>query len=260
MSWTQVSRPYRRYEDLPWLNDEEAKSTPKSFPVSIWEVTAGKYCHSPLHILPGVIKHGCQLFYIEHPNGHQVVDSQEFDPEFVSTPAKLRIITAPLDNSEPDVAPGIIKLCKALQIPGDFLNERVQHVCHSFGTRMEAEHDGDASDGGFTSWFHYLCKAVEPQHDISYRWYKAGYFLRKHGVKQGGGVTLVIFGPLPPVEERLQDFMDKPCWQDVLIEPFALFQLILEGLFLLTDKSVWGMVDIIDKLEHVRSLPTTYQP
>ena len=139
-------------------------------------------------------------------------------------------------------ASGIVRLCRALSIPPDFLHERLQHVCHSFGTRTDEQ--------GFAAWFHYLCQSVQRN-----GWHKYGFFLRQD---HHGDVTLVCFGASPAVKERLQAFLDAKAWADVRTEPLALFDLVLGGLFVEFDAIVWNLLDIIGGLESVSWL-TLYQ-
>ncbi|KAL1844355.1 hypothetical protein VTJ49DRAFT_34 [Mycothermus thermophilus] len=148
---------------------------------------------------------------------------------------------------------GLVSLCEALDIPDEFLNERMQGVCHSFGTRTEHDDEG-GNMGGFAAWFHYLCKAVEPDNSLYQRWYKSAFFLRKHRTQHGGGVTLVMFGPMPAVTARIKAFLEGGGWRDVCFEPIALFDLVLDGLFGETDMTVWRLLDVISGLEEA-SLP-----
>lgn len=134
---------------------------------------------------------------------------------------------------------GIRELCDALSIPPEFLTERLQDVCHSFGTRTD--------ERGFAAWFHYLCKSV--QRHISHDWHKYGFFLRKDA---NGDVTLVCFGVSKPVRHRLEQFLVAKAWDDVAAEPLALFDLILAGLYTEVDTIVWDLLDIISGLEAVR--------
>jgi hypothetical protein len=177
------------------------------------------------------------------------VEEKNFDLSFVSEPADLRIILAPLDSRRPEIAPGVVQLCETLGIPHDFLNERIQGVCHSFGTRTEPEDSGFS--GGYAAWFRYVCKAVEPESTRQQKWYKSAFYLKKHRESRGGGITLVMFGPMPAVVRRIEAFLFSRALSDVFIEPLALFDLILDGLFSETDAAVWRLLDTISGLEEV---------
>jgi len=158
--------------------------------------------------------------------------------DHLQDPAQVRIIFAPVDEILRDLAPGIIALCQALFIPPEFLAERLQGVCHSFGTKTD--------ENGMATWFHYLCKAVELE--ARHRWYKSAFFLRKD---VRGNVTLVCFGPSLSVRKRLEQCIQDGYWTDFQAEPLALFDLVLDGLFLDLDHTVWDLRDVIKGLEEV---------
>ncbi|KAL2122327.1 hypothetical protein VTJ04DRAFT_2782 [Mycothermus thermophilus] len=227
MSWTQVPEPYFKFQEV----SKSLHPQRHSFPVTIWEMTD------------------------ENPKGHIAVDNQDFAPGHLEHSAALRIITAPLDELRPESGPGLVKLCQTLKIPHEFLNERLRAVCHSYGTRTELEDAGnDSGSGGFCAWFHYLCKAVEPDETRQRReWDRSAFFLRKHSAREGGGVTLVMFGPLPEVKRRIQQFIDMKCFRDAIAEPFALFDLVLDGLFHEVDSTMWQLLEVIYELENVSS-------
>jgi len=144
-----------------------------------------------------------------------------------------------VDHAFEQYSHGIRELCGALAIPPDFLAERLQDVCHSFGTRND--------ERGFAAWFHYLCKSVRKQ--INYDWHKYGFFLRQDA---NGDVTLVCFGASDAVRKRLENFLLAKAWTDVMAEPLALFDLVLAGLFTEVDTTVWNLLDVIKGLEAVR--------
>jgi hypothetical protein len=157
-----------------------------------------------------------------------------------------------LDELCPQLGKGIARLCEALKIPHEFLSERIHAVCHSYGTRTDPDDKGDGSSGGFCAWFHYLCKAVEPDKPQQPReWDRSAFFLRKHSAKDGGGATLVMFAPPRAVAERIEQFIGMGCFQDVIAEPLALFDLVLDGLFREVDLTLWKLLNVIFELEMV---------
>ncbi|KAH8646111.1 hypothetical protein BX600DRAFT_518962 [Xylariales sp. PMI_506] len=170
---------------------------------------------------------------------------------------------APLDLARREVMPQMLRFFEILAIPGDFTTERVQSVSHSFGARTE--------DNGNTSvWFHFLCKNIElkisddgspvvdnqaakmghytlpvlPQAD--YSWHRSGFLLSTCD----GAVTLVCFGATPRVRAKLVDFLKGRDWHMAIPEPFILFDIILSGLFLDIDNTLWSMHDVFGPLEH----------
>jgi hypothetical protein len=172
---------------------------------------------------------------------------------------------APLDLPRQDAASQMLALYKALTVPREFTVERVQSVSHSFGSMRDAQ--------GTCSWFHFLCKNIEvnlrgrhgqpevdnraarmgfhpaeslPQAD--YSWHRSGFFLRR---TLQGNITLVCFGATPKVVFRLGEFIEARSWSNVAIEPYMLFDLILEGLYREVDATVWSMGTVFGPLEHV---------
>ncbi|KAK5659973.1 hypothetical protein OQA88_13438 [Cercophora sp. LCS_1] len=213
MSWTRVLNGYQTFKDravgavLPG-----APPGPPRFPVTIWEVRDGSS--------PAICTHL----------------SENFHPTFLKGSARIRIILAPVDHVLEQYSHGILGLCDALSIPPDFLTERLQNVCHSFGTQTDEQ--------GFAAWFHYLCKMI--RRDINHDWQKYGFFLRKDCE---GNVALVCFGASPAVKNRLQNFINAGAWTAVEHEPLVLFDLVLDGLYTEVDTTVWDLLDDISRLE-----------
>jgi hypothetical protein len=89
-----------------------------------------------------------------------------------------------------------------------------------------------------------------PHEDHS--WLRSGFFLR---MEPGGrSTTLVCFGATPYVRERLENWIESGAWDEVMREPLALLDLVMDGLFQEVDNTVWKMVDVFGPMEYV-SLP-----
>jgi hypothetical protein len=188
----------------------------------------------------------------DHFGAQKVVENKNFEPSMIRRRADLRIIIAPVDSLRPNCAPGMIELCRELVIPHEFLNERIQGVGHSFGTRADGRH-------GFAAWFRYLCKSIDTESNLlHHRWYKSAFYLKKDQEFAGGGITLVMFGPTPAVTRRIEACITTTAWLDVLSEPFVLFDLVLDALFSETDLTVWRLLDVIHDLEKVSPLSTKH--
>ncbi|KAK0636052.1 hypothetical protein B0T17DRAFT_67077 [Bombardia bombarda] len=234
MSWTHVIAPYQLFET------EAIKSvgvqSPSQWSMNIWEVTND-------------FPHGRTPFF-------------EIHPEYLRTKAALRIVFTSLDLPLRESAPQLVRLCDALSIPPEFLAERLQSVSHSFGSRTDQH--------GFCTWFHFLCKNIELKLDVmgrkvidnrapkhgqhsrslpmaDYTWQRSGFFLRKDNE---GNLTLVCFGATPKVRKRLDALIEAGAWRDIMTEPYILFDLILDGLFVEVDNTVWSMNDVFGPLEH----------
>ncbi|KAK3360498.1 hypothetical protein B0T25DRAFT_447036 [Lasiosphaeria hispida] len=234
MSWRRVSGPYKAFEDSVNATTNAFVQGPPPFPSTIWEVSAdapnGEYWGA----------------HLQHPHLQHLQKN-----------AHLRIIFAPLDDIRPDYAPGILDICNALAIPPEFLSERLHHVCHSFGSRID--------DNGFAAWFHFLCKKIEWRKSESglpvidggmaslpganYKWHRSAFFVRKN---RDGDVAMVCFGASgsSTVRKRLADFIAAGSWKHVNSEPLVLFDLVLEALYNDVDETVWKLNDVIGPLEH----------
>lgn len=181
---------------------------------------------------------------------------------------------APADIPTRDLGPKLLDLFSALSVPREFVLERTQSVSHSFGTRTDGA-------GSSSAWFHFLCKNIQlrwspapgrgdsggPQvviHDstrsghlvrrlphASNTWHRSGFFLRTD--TDGGATTLVCFGATARVRRRLDQFFQAKAWEDVKFEPWVLFDLVVEGLFLEVDDTQWSMHDAFRPLEAVSS-------
>ncbi|KAF5568081.1 hypothetical protein FNAPI_300 [Fusarium napiforme] len=234
MSWTLKSNPYDAFV-------QEATQTPLAvaFPqwmLNIWEVTH------------------------DHPEGRWYLEP---NARCLRQRASLRIVFAPLDLPRRDALSQFVELFNILNVPSDFTKERLQSVSHSFGRSTDAH--------GSSSWFHFLCKNIDikqtpgnapeidnraatmgyhistlPQAD--YSWHRAGFFLR---VDNNGCVTLVCFGVMQKVRERINEFVAAKAWQHVATDPYILFDLVLEALYFEVDNTVWKMNTVFGPLEHL---------
>jgi hypothetical protein len=174
---------------------------------------------------------------------------------------------APLDYPDGTTVENFIEFYQALSIPPEFAEERIKSVSHSFGTRSD--------DEGSCVWFHFLCKYIQvaessegndpevahhsaadgaityrqrirlPQDDSSY--IRSAFFLRR----STEGATLVVFGNTCATT-RLRDFIscDK-AWNDAVIEPFVLFEIIFEGLRSEVDKNMRNLHTVYRDMEYV---------
>ncbi|KAK6358111.1 hypothetical protein TWF730_007466 [Orbilia blumenaviensis] len=145
---------------------------------------------------------------------------------------QIRIIFAPLDIWRN--APICVPVFRTLDIPHKFISECVQTVCHSFGSQ---DHENGNYDGQVV---------VElPQAD--YSWLRSGFVLKSE--PGGEGVTLVCFGATPYVRRRLEAWIASMSWAAITEEPYALFDLVMDGLFSEVDATSWKMADVFRPIE-----------
>jgi len=153
----------------------------------------------------------------------------------------------------------MLLLYKLYAIPGAFVSERLHHVACSFGSargKKEVKY----------SWFHFLCKNIPVKEsngvkrivnkhnrdvkDLSqadFSWVRSGYCLISQPSNHTPGasqVTLVIFGGEIALWERFDAFSSTTPWQDVLQDPYCLFQVILEVLYARIDRLAWDLADV----------------
>jgi len=176
---------------------------------------------------------------------------------------------APLDLPRTDTLLQTTSLFRCLNIPDEFTTERTVGACHSFAKRT-VEH-------GFTSWFHFLCKNIElkvtdkgglgvrnraaelgylPPTDLAeadYSWNRSGFFLR---FDERTGPILTCFGATGTVRRRLEEFIAAGAWENVESHPFALYDMVLEGLYFEVEETIRKMTKVFNSLEHVSLLET----
>ncbi|ODA79746.1 hypothetical protein RJ55_05340 [Drechmeria coniospora] len=244
---------------MSWLRDdyeafEKSANTSRSpsarqWSLLVWDVTEGAF--SSWHPANGVENQMLNLYIQRH-----ACESSRWS-------------FAPLHGPERQSLPDVLDLFRILHVPTDFSMERTRAVCHSFGHRTD--------DHGTCSWFHFLCKNISvkredgktPEVDMQmpsrwgrgptlpqadYSWLVSSFFMRVH---DDGSVVLACFGARHHVRTRIEAFALKGTWHDVAVNPYVLFDLILDGLWFEVDETVWNMNSVFGSLEHVRCLAAT---
>ncbi|KAJ9606941.1 hypothetical protein H2200_008952 [Cladophialophora chaetospira] len=150
----------------------------------------------------------------------------------------LRLIFAPLDYPTPTTSETLTALFEMYSVPTAFIAERVQSVTHAFGFER-------SKDGGFCTWLHFLCKAIEPKHD-NILWLRSGYFLSRDAQQK---TTLICFGASNMLEKR---FLSLPGenWQAATEDPFSLLAVVLSDLHLQLDEQLWTLNTSVGTVEH----------
>ncbi|KAK6532504.1 hypothetical protein TWF281_006693 [Arthrobotrys megalospora] len=251
MSWTPVKDShveFRTGQSDPWENRRFLQPLDQS--VDIWEKSDGS----------------SDGIWHEH-----VTNLRDFPHDL--GPYQIRIIFAPLDIWRN--APICVPIFTAFDVPHKFVSECVQTVCHSFGSQVHG-------DGARSSWFHFLCKnlsidrsgpypRIVNQVPISslatqgeaignydgqkvvelsqadYSWMRSGFVMKSE--PDGKGVTLLCFGATPHVRRRIETWIASRSWAAVIEEPYALFDLVMDGLFSEVDATAWKMADVFRPIE-----------
>ncbi|KIN06864.1 hypothetical protein OIDMADRAFT_68277, partial [Oidiodendron maius Zn] len=155
--------------------------------------------------------------------------------------------------------------------PTGFLSERLQSVTHSFGSRKES--DGNLIN--YCSWFHSLCKNINIEKDKNWQpkiknpvsipyqnakelsqadfsWLRSGFFLNlQRGPDTKTTVTLICFGAPLEIERRFKNLTLNLARDEVLQDPFILFYIIFDELYLQLDSIAWKLGEVFGNMETV---------
>jgi hypothetical protein len=191
----------------------------------------------------------------------------------------LRIIFAPLDLPDNSTAQALFKIFNKHGVPSEFVSERLQAVAHSFGTKSDLK-------GAECSWFHFLCKNItlersehdpkqvqiknpwemqqfrskkEDQSQADYSWIRAGFFLKSEILdatspqvqSQDSMVTLICFGASQELVQRLSKLSRNPAWKEAIEDPYVLYTIILDELYLQLDGMAWRLNEVFGSMEKV---------
>ncbi|KAM0264889.1 hypothetical protein ACHAQJ_000405 [Trichoderma viride] len=152
---------------------------------------------------------------------------------------QLRIVFTPTDVPRRETKGLMVELFHKFCIPHDFTTERARSTSHSFGRRSD-------DNNGFSSWIRFSCTSEEfagtDDDDLSnvednaaegavlpekYTERQSAFFLQ---ASNNASTLLVCFGAGPGVRKRLKDLLRNQGWTDVSINPYIMFDAVLEGL------------------------------
>lgn len=185
---------------------------------------------------------------------------------------------APLDIAHHTNGGGIQALFAHFDVPSDFISQRLESVTHSFS----AVRDGPSyckSDHAYSpdlhsslaidSYFHFLCKhitittaegrppgiadlrgAVLSQGD--WTWIRTSVFMRwnKCNDKDQASVALILFSASPEMRDRFKRLW-KTDLSKVPVDPFSLFVICLDELWLQAQGTVRAVSDVFNAMERV---------
>ena len=77
-------------------------------------------------------------------------------------------------------------------------------------------------------------------------------------VNQLGGVTLICFMAPEGLMRRFSILLDHPEWEDVLEDPFILYDIILEELYLILDAVIRTLGKVFNGVERVRYIEIAF--
>lgn len=152
----------------------------------------------------------------------------------------------------------MVELFHRFGIPHEFTAERARSTSHSFGRRSD-------DSNCFSSWFRFSgisaeagaddeCLSVEvdaaegASSPDKYPEQQSAFFLR---TSNDASTTLVCFGARLGVRRRMKDLIKSRGWADVGINPYVLFDVVLEGLYEEVDSTASKLVREFASLERV---------
>jgi len=193
---------------------------------------------------------------------------QEFmDADSVSGPA-LRVVLLPIAPMEGDKseAKEFRTLFNHYSIPSAVPAERMRNVGFAFGTHKDRSNKSDGV------WIHFLCRKIEIERGIiqdlgylrhgieqgrkpdpSKMWIMCDFYLHVRpssvGTSDRKTVTLLCFGAPDEVLDRFENLRDVGEWQDILDEPYLLFDVIFDELHDIFDNMVWELSKAVNPEE-----------
>lgn len=148
----------------------------------------------------------------------------------------------------PDEQRAFQTIFKHYDVPSAFISEHFTSPAYALGKRR-----GLLDSGVEVAWTRFLCKEVPPCGNNNgaeqpqtfydnFLWIKCLTFLHTR-VRQDGSktVTLLCFGARPSLVQRFERLLRTDSWIDAVEEPYILFALVYEQLFLSLDQTAWAL-------------------
>jgi Mg2+ and Co2+ transporter CorA len=237
---------------------------------------------------PGLMSHEMNLSILEWTRGAPVGQSYDIQQasDLTSLPARpLRIILAPLDLPDNSSGIGFPTIFRHYSVPSSFLSERIQSVAHSFGTRAGLDGSESAwfhflcknittarslSNTEHVEIKDYIRFNEKDQSQADYSWIRAGFYLKidpppvkadattqqvnsseptEKNAKDTGSATLICFGASDALVNRFKRLLKHPDWNDAVEDPYILFDIILDELYLQVDGIAWTLQEVFSGTE-----------
>lgn len=172
---------------------------------------------------------------------------------------------APVSGDESE-AEEFRTLFKHYSVPSAVPAERMRNVGFSFGSSRNAKEKSEAA------WFHFLCRKVDvldgkiqdlgylrhgknhgQQVDPAKMWTMCDFFLHtKPGSTNDSEskiVTLLCFGAPDAIFNRLTLIRDQTAWNDVVAQPYLIFDVLFDELHSIFDEAVWELSKAVNPEE-----------
>jgi hypothetical protein len=197
---------------------------------------------------------------------------------------------APQDVPRPETVDGLAELFEKFDIPSAFVAESLQNVSQSFAVQKDIDgttyvwfhflcKDVAMSNGQIV---HLPESEKDPdrqhaqqQSQANFIWLKPGFVLKIKGLTgpspptrtrtSSSDATLTIastrprvelfcFGAPLPLRDRFQRMKGVAICDDLLQDPYALLEIVLEEMYKVLDQTGWTIADVFGKMEKVRHL------
>jgi hypothetical protein len=157
---------------------------------------------------------------------------------------ELRIVLAPRDPKQAAEHRAIRLIHSHYDVSSAFKTVKATSPTFAFGHRK-----GLKDPNVEVAWTRFLCKDIlslshkkdEDFHD-NFRWIVCDAYLHVRTRKdESKCVTMLFFGAPPKVIYRFEQLLASDAWADAVREPYILFALVYEQLFLLLDEAAWTL-------------------
>jgi hypothetical protein len=205
-----------------------------------------------------------------HHGRSQFKSIQEFVDADSASEHALRVVLLPVAPTEGDKteAKEFRTLFSHYSIPSAVPAERMRNVGFSFGTYKDRSNKSDGT------WIHFLCRKIEIERgviqDLGYlrygiqqgrkpnpsrMWIMCDFYLHVRPSSVGNSdrktVTLLCFGAPNEILDRFENLRDLDEWQDILSEPYLLFDIVFDELHDVFDKIVWELSKAVNPEERM---------
>jgi len=101
---------------------------------------------------------------------------------------------------------------------------------------------------------------AEELSQADFSWFRSGFFLNSQRVPGAEAtVTLICFGAPLEIERRFKVLALNLAWEKVLQDPFVLFYIIFDELYLQLDSVVWKLGKVFGGMEFVSLIPRSFR-
>jgi hypothetical protein len=94
---------------------------------------------------------------------------------------------------------------------------------------------------------------------MDWSWIRAGFFLKWFPLSSSYPsnhtcMTLICFGASISLQQRFERLASNSTWRDAVHDPYNLFVIILDELFIQADGLVWSLSDVFRAIEEVSTV------